>query len=62
MKRRASVYFTGDGSFQLPPIANDQVSYKMSTEQIVFMLSGMSLEVGGYVKSDKYEPLLGAEA
>ena len=49
-----------EGSFQLPEIVGEQVNYKMSAEQIMYMLSGMSLESGGYVKADKYEPLLGA--
>ena len=46
----------------MPAIAGDQVSYKMSTEQIMSILSGMILEAGGYIKSGKYEPLLGAQA
>jgi transposase len=50
-----------EGSFQLPEIVGEQVNYKMSAEQIMYMLSGMSLESGGYVKVDKYEPLLGAQ-
>jgi len=50
-----------EGSFQLPAIVGDQISYKMSAEQIMYMLSGMNLESGGYVKADKYEPLLGSK-
>jgi len=50
-----------EGSFQLPAIVCDQISYKMSAEQIMYMLSGMNLESGGYVKADKYEPLLGSK-
>jgi transposase len=46
----------------LPAITSDQVGYKMSTEQIMSMLSGMILEAGGYIKAGKYEPLLGAQA
>jgi hypothetical protein len=49
-----------DGSFQLPAIVGDQISYKMTAEQIMYMLSGMTLEEGGYMKADKYEPLLGS--
>jgi len=45
----------------LPEIVGEQINYKMSAEQIMYMLSGMSLESGGYVKADKYEPLLGAQ-
>lgn len=39
-----------------------RAGYKMSTEQIMSMLSGMILEAGGYIKAGKYEPLLGAQA
>lgn len=49
-----------EGSFQLPVIVGDHVSYRMTAEQIMYMLSGMTLEEGGYVKADKYEPLLGS--
>ena len=49
-----------EGSFQLPAIVGDQISYRMTAEQIMYMLSGMTLEEGGYVKADKYEPLLGS--
>lgn len=49
-----------EGSFQLPAIVGDTVSYRMTAEQIMYMLSGMTLEEGGYVKADKYEPLLGS--
>jgi len=49
-----------EGSFQLPAIVGDAVSYRMTAEQIMYMLSGMTLEEGGYVKADKYEPLLGS--
>ena len=49
-----------EGSFQLPAIVGDMISYRMSAEQIMYMLSGMTLEEGGYVKAEKYEPLLGS--
>jgi transposase len=49
-----------DGSFQLPLISSDHISYRMNVEQLMFMLSGMMLEDGGYKKAEKYEPLLGA--
>jgi transposase len=63
-KKGFSIFYRrlDEGSFLLPVIASDQVSYKMSTEQIMSMLSGMILEAGGYIKSGKYEPLLGAHA
>ena len=49
-----------EGSFQLPLISSDHVSYKMSSDQMMLMLSGMALEDGGYVKTEKYEPLHGS--
>jgi transposase len=49
-----------DGSFQLPAIMGDNVSYQMTAEQMRYMLSGMTLEDGGYVKAEKYEPLHGS--
>lgn len=63
-KKGFSIFYRrlDEGSFLLPVIASDQVSYKMSADQIMSMLSGMILEAGGYVKSGKYEPLLGAQA
>lgn len=63
-KKGFSIFYRrlDEGSFVLPAITSDQVSYKMSTEQIMSMLSGMILEAGGYIKADKYEPLLGAHA
>jgi transposase len=63
-KKGFSIFYRrlDEGSFLLPAIAGDQISYKMSTEQIMSMLSGMSLEAGGYIKSGKYEPLLGTQA
>lgn len=51
-----------EGAFQLPSITDDQISYKMTTEQLLFLLSGLTLEAGGYIKAEKYEPLLGSEA
>jgi transposase len=50
-----------EGSFQLPAIVGEDISYRMSAEQIMYMLSGMTLEEGGYVKAEKYEPLLGSQ-
>jgi transposase len=49
-----------EGSFQLPLISSDHISYKMSADQIMYMLSGMTLEDGGYMKAPKYEPLHGS--
>lgn len=50
-----------EGSFPLPLINADQtVSYKMTNEQMITMLSGMTLESGGTVKAAKHEPLHGA--
>jgi hypothetical protein len=49
-----------EGSFQLPAIVGDNVSYQMTPEQMQYMLSGMTLEDGGYVKAEKYEPLHGS--
>src|SRR5690606_14291164 len=48
------------GSFQLPAIVGDAVSYKMTAEQMRYMLSGMTLEDGGYVKAEKFVPLHGS--
>ena len=49
-----------EGSFQLPLISSDHLSYRMSSDQLTYMLSGMALEEGGYVKAGKYEPLHGS--
>ena len=49
-----------EGSFQLPGIVGDEISFKMSIEQMVFMLSGMTLEEGQYTKAGKYEVLHGS--
>lgn len=49
-----------EGTFQLPSIVGDDVSFKMTSEQMLYMLSGMTLEEGGYVKAEKYVPLHGS--
>lgn len=49
-----------DQTYHLPVINADDITFKMSVEQIVHMLSGMTLEEIGYVKAEKYVPLLGA--
>jgi len=61
-KKGFSIFYRrlDDGSFQLPAIVGDNVSYRMTAEQMMYMLSGMTLEDGGYVKSEKFEPLHGA--
>ena len=61
-KKGFSIFYRrlDDGSFQLPAIVGDNVSYKMTAEQMMYMLSGMTLEDGGYVKAEKFEPLHGS--
>lgn len=49
-----------EGSFQLPLIASDHISYKMNEEQLMHMLSGISLVDGGYLSKEKYIPLHGS--
>lgn len=49
-----------EGSFQLPLIVSDHLTYKMSAEQMMLMLSGKALVDGGIVKADKYVPLHGS--
>ena len=41
-----------EGSFQLPAIIGEKISYQMTAEQMRYMLSGMTLEDGGYVKAN----------
>jgi hypothetical protein len=48
-----------EGSFQLPMINADDISYKMSSDQMTVMLSGVTLDEGGYRK-EKYVPLHGS--
>ena len=57
-----SIYYRrlDKGSFQLPLISSDHNSYKMNIDQMMYMLSGMTLEDGGYMKAPKYEPLHGS--
>jgi transposase len=40
-----------EGSFQLPMIVSDHISYRMSAEQMMLMLSGKTLVDGGFVYS-----------
>jgi transposase len=63
-KKGFSIFYRrlDEGCFQLPAITDEQVSYRMSTEQIMFLLTGVTLEAGGYIRADKYEPLLGSQA
>jgi len=49
-----------EGSFILPMIAGEAVSYKMTTDQLTRLLSGLELEEGMERKAGKYEPLHGA--
>ena len=50
-----------DGSFQLPLMnADENISWKMNVDQMLTMLSGMSLESGGTVKVPRHIPLHGA--
>lgn len=49
-----------EGSFQLPLIASDHLSYKMTVEQMEHMLSGVTLTEEGYLSKEKYVPLHGS--
>jgi transposase len=49
-----------EGSFQLPLIASDHISYKMNEDQLMQMLSGVTLQEGGYLSKEKYIPLHGS--
>lgn len=46
-------------TFQLPAIGGDDISFKMSAEQMLYLLTGMTLEEGGYIKAENYVPLHG---
>ena len=61
-KKGFSIFYRrlDDGSFQLSAIVGDDVSFKMTAEQMMYMLTGMTLEDGGYVKAEKFEPLHGS--
>jgi hypothetical protein len=48
------------GSFQVPMIVVDHVSYKMNIEQMEQMLTGVTVHENGYVTKEKYEPLHGS--
>lgn len=63
-KKGFSIFYRrlDEGAFVLPAITGEELSYPMSTEQLMYLLSGMVLETGGYVKASSYEPLLGAQA
>jgi transposase len=49
-----------EGSFLLPMIAGEAVSYKMTADQLVNLLSGLEVEDGVQRKAGRYEPLHGA--
>lgn len=63
-KKGFSIFYRrlDEGCFQLPAITDEQISYRMSTEQIMFLLTGVNLGSAGYIRSDRYEPLLGSQA
>ena len=48
------------GSFQLPLIASDHISYKMTVDQTINMLEGVTVVDGGYLSKEKYVPLHGS--
>lgn len=49
-----------EGSFQLPLIVSDVISYNMSEEQMVHMLQGVAVSEEGYLSKEKYVPLHGS--
>jgi len=49
-----------EGSFQLPLIVSDVISYSMSEEQMLHMLQGVSVNEEGYISKEKYVPLHGS--
>jgi transposase len=49
-----------EGSFQLPLIASDHISYRMSVEQMEHMLSGVTVVECGFLSKEKYVPLHGS--
>jgi transposase len=49
-----------EGSFQLPLIASDHISYNLSEEQMLHMLQGVTLRDDGYLSKEKYVPLHGS--
>jgi hypothetical protein len=49
-----------DGSFQVPMIISDVITYSMSEEQMVHMLQGLSVSEEGYLSKEKYVPLHGS--
>jgi hypothetical protein len=49
-----------EGSFQLPLIASDHISYRMTVDQITHMLEGVKVVDGGYLSKEKYVPLHGS--
>jgi hypothetical protein len=48
------------GSFQLPLIASDHISYKMSVDQMTHMLEVVTVVDGGYLSKETYVPLHGS--
>ena len=49
-----------EGSFQLPLIASDHISYRMNLDQMEQMLTGITVLDGGYLSKEKYVPLHGS--
>jgi transposase len=58
-RNRTMIKVFDEGSFQLPMIAGENISFKMSSDQMMYMLSAMTLKDGGYVRAELYEPLHG---
>lgn len=48
------------GSFPVPLLLADSTSYKLSADQLLTLLNGVTLHNGGYIPSEKYEPLHGS--
>lgn len=49
-----------EGSFQLPLINTDHISYRMNADQMSLMLSGVTLLESGCITKEKYIPLHGS--
>jgi len=49
-----------EGSFQVPMIVSDVISYNMSEAQMLHMLQGLSVSEEGYLSKEKYVPLHGS--
>lgn len=49
-----------EGSFQLPLIASDHISYQMNEDQLLVLLSGVTFGSSGYMSKDRHIPLHGS--